>query len=233
MRSLPSQVRTRYVSSLAHVQFSNTLRLRAWEKGSRLPVSCLSCEPLGRWTRQRTRYRNPSGTPSLGRRLLRSSTTAWSSSLRVTVRCLFWNLLNTVLNCNPLNNSNLLSWMQFPITFAAQFIFISSARLTLHSTKLCTKFELFRKGKNIFVLRLPLRHFYAFPKIWKSHVFRKSHKRNFELVDETLIFQGHLNVLWDPCMALLCSSRWSDQKCCKTECVTLKTSFQNRPMWDL
>jgi hypothetical protein len=30
-------------------------------------------------------------------------------------------------------------------------------------------------------------------------------------------------------MALLCSSRWSDQKCCKTECVALKTSFQTRP----
>jgi hypothetical protein len=34
-------------------------------------------------------------------------------------------------------------------------------------------------------------------------------------------------------MALLCSSRWSDQKCCETECVALKTSFQTRPMWAL
>ncbi len=34
---------------------------------------------------------------------------------------------------------------------------VPSARLTLHSTKLCTKFKIFRK---IFlVLRLPLRHF--------------------------------------------------------------------------
>ncbi len=34
-------------------------------------------------------------------------------------------------------------------------------------------------------------------------------------------------------MALLCSSKWSDQKCCKTECEGLKTSFQTRPMWAL
>jgi hypothetical protein len=82
------------------------------------------------------------------------------------------------------------------------------------------------------VLRLPLRHFYAFPKIWRSHVFRDAHKRNFELiVHETLIFQGHLNVFWGSFMALLCSSIWSDQKCCKTECVAFKSSFQTRPMW--
>jgi hypothetical protein len=35
-----------------------------------------------------------------------------------------------------------------------------------------------------------------------------------------------LNVFWGSFMALLCSSRWSDQKCCKTECVALKTSFK-------
>jgi hypothetical protein len=34
-------------------------------------------------------------------------------------------------------------------------------------------------------------------------------------------------------MALLCSSRWSDQNSCETECVALKTSFQTRPMWAL
>ncbi len=82
-------------------------------------------------------------------------------------------------------------------------------------------------------LRLPLRHFWAFPKIWRSHVFRVGHKRNFNLVDETLIFQGHLNVFWGSFMALLCSSRWSDHKCCKTEYVALKTSFQTSPMWAL
>ncbi len=66
-------------------------------------------------------------------------------------------------------------------------------------------------GKQYFLLlRLPLRNFQAFPKIWRSHVFRVAHKRNFNLVDETLIFQGHLNVLWGSFMALLCSSRWSD-----------------------
>ncbi len=48
---------------------------------------------------------------------------------------------------------------------------------------------------------------------------------------ETLIFQGHLNVFWCSFMAFLCSSRWSDQKYCKTECaVALKPSFQTRPM---
>jgi hypothetical protein len=107
---------------------------------------------------------------------------------------------------------------------------IPSATLTLHSTKFCTKFKIFRK-KYYFVLRLPLRHFQAFPKIWKSHVFREAHKRNFELVDETLIFQGHLNSFWGSFMASPCSSRWSDQECCKTECVTLKSTFQTRPMW--
>ncbi len=34
-------------------------------------------------------------------------------------------------------------------------------------------------------------------------------------------------------MALLCSIRWSDQKCCIPECVALKTSLQTRPMWAL
>jgi hypothetical protein len=43
------------------------------------------------------------------------------------------------------------------------------------------------------VLRLPPRDFEAFPKIWRSHVFRDAHKRNYEFVDETLIFQGHSN----------------------------------------
>jgi hypothetical protein len=55
-------------------------------------------------------------------------------------------------------------------------------------------------------------------------------EQNFELVDETLIFQGHLNIFLGLLMALLCSSRWSDQKCCETECVVLKPSFQARPM---
>ncbi len=33
-------------------------------------------------------------------------------------------------------------------------------------------------------------------------------------------------------MASLCSSRWSDRKCCKRECcVAHKRSFQTRPMW--
>jgi hypothetical protein len=41
---------------------------------------------------------------------------------------------------------------------------VPSARLTLHSTKLCTKFKIFRK-KIFSLLRLPLRHFKAFPKI--------------------------------------------------------------------
>jgi hypothetical protein len=31
-------------------------------------------------------------------------------------------------------------------------------------------------------------------------------------------------------MTLLCSSRWSGQKCCKIECVALKRSFQTRPI---
>ncbi len=36
---------------------------------------------------------------------------------------------------------------------------VPSARLTLHSTKLCTKFKIFRKKKYFLLLRLPLRHF--------------------------------------------------------------------------
>jgi hypothetical protein len=60
-------------------------------------------------------------------------------------------------------------------------------------------------GKKYFlVLRLPLRHFKAFPKIWRSHVFREAHKRNFELVDETSIFQGHLNI-FGACSWLCCA----------------------------
>ncbi len=100
------------------------------------------------------------------------------------------------------------------------------------------QFKIFRKKKNIFFLltsRLPLRHFQAFSKIWRSHVFREAHKQNFELVDETMIFQGHLNVFFflGSFMASLCSSRWSHQKCRKTECVALKRSYQRRPMWAL
>ncbi len=56
----------------------------------------------------------------------------------------------------------------------------------------------------------------------------EAHKRNFELVDETLIFQGHLNVFWGSFTALLCSSRWSDQKFCKIECVALKNKLSNK-----
>jgi hypothetical protein len=61
----------------------------------------------------------------------------------------------------------------------------------------------------------------------------EAHKQNFAVVDETLIFQGHLNIFWSSFMALLCSSTWSDQKCRKTECVALKISFQTRRMWAL
>ncbi len=110
---------------------------------------------------------------------------------------------------------------------------VPPARLTLHSTKLCTNSKIFRKKLYFLVLRLALRHFYAFDKIWRSLVLREAHKRKFELFDVTLIFQGHLNVFWGWLMAFLCSSRWSDQKCCKTECVALKTSFRTRPMWAL
>ncbi len=36
---------------------------------------------------------------------------------------------------------------------------------------------------------------------------------------------------WDSFMgSLICSSRWSDQKCCETECVALESSFQTIPM---
>jgi hypothetical protein len=65
-------------------------------------------------------------------------------------------------------------------------VFVPSARLTLHSTKLCTKFEIFRKK----------------------------------------IFFGTK-------VTSLCSSKWSDQECCKTWCVALKTSFQTRPQCEL
>jgi hypothetical protein len=34
-------------------------------------------------------------------------------------------------------------------------------------------------------------------------------------------------------MVLPCSSWWSNQKCCKTKWVALKTSFLTRPMWAL
>jgi hypothetical protein len=61
-------------------------------------------------------------------------------------------------------------------------------------------------------------------------VFSEAHKQNFELADKTLNFQGHLNVLWGSFMALLCLSRWSDQKWCETECVALEISFQTRPI---
>jgi hypothetical protein len=70
----------------------------------------------------------------------------------------------------------------------------------------------FLGNKYFLVLRLPMRHYWAVPKIWRSHDFRDAQKRNFEPVDETLVFQGHLNVFWGSFMASLCSSRWSDQK---------------------
>jgi hypothetical protein len=95
------------------------------------------------------------------------------------------------------------------------------------------KFKIIRKKIVFGTIWLSLRPFLTFPQIWRSNVSREAHKQNFELVDETLIFQGHLNVIWGSFVALLCSSRWSDQKCCKTECVALKTSFQTRPRWSL
>jgi hypothetical protein len=103
------------------------------------------------------------------------------------------------------------------------------ARLTLHSTKLCTKFRIFRK-KIFFGTKVTFEAFLSISQNLKVTVFREAHKRNFELVDETLIFQGHLNVFCGSFMASLCSSRWSDQNC-KTDCVTLKTSFQSKPVW--
>ncbi len=48
--------------------------------------------------------------------------------------------------------------------------------------------------------------------------------RNFDL---SRSFEHFLGLF----MASLCFSRWSDQKCCKTECVALKPSFQTRPNW--
>ncbi len=74
------------------------------------------------------------------------------------------------------------------------------------------------------VLRLPLRHFLAFPKMWRSHVFREAHKRNFELFDKLWSLKVIWTFFWDLFMALLCSSRWSDQnRYCKTEFVALLT----------
>ncbi len=43
--------------------------------------------------------------------------------------------------------------------------------------------------------------------------------QNFDL---SRSFEG----FWGSFMALLYSSRWSDQKCCKTECVSLKPAFK-------
>jgi predicted RND superfamily exporter protein len=39
------------------------------------------------------------------------------------------------------------------------FFKVPSARLTLHSMKLCTKFKIFKNKQKFLVLRLPLRHF--------------------------------------------------------------------------
>jgi hypothetical protein len=50
--------------------------------------------------------------------------------------------------------------------------------------------------------------------------------RNFDL-------SRSFECFWGSFMVSLCSSKWSDQKCCKTECVVFKLSFQTRPMWAL
>jgi hypothetical protein len=55
-----------------------------------------------------------------------------------------------ILHFYLLSHSTIISW-------------ITSAKLTLHSTKLCTNFKIFRK-KYILVLRLPQRLFKHFPK---------------------------------------------------------------------
>ncbi len=107
-----------------------------------------------------------------------------------------------------------------------------SGRLTLHSTKLCTKFKIIRK-KNIFGTKVTSEAFLSISqnlnvtrlqgctqtKLWTCW-------QNFDLSRSFKRFLGSF-------LALLCSSRWSDQTRCEIECVAFKTSFQTRPMWAL
>jgi hypothetical protein len=78
-------------------------------------------------------------------------------------------------------------------TYARATPIIPSARLILHFTKLCTNLKNDRE-KRFLCTKVTSEAFLSIsPKIWRTHVFRVAHKRNFELVDETLILQGHLN----------------------------------------
>jgi hypothetical protein len=75
-------------------------------------------------------------------------------------------LFGVLWACTKLNNpTSLLVLRDFAVSNGPMDVTVSlpSARLTLHSTKLCTKFKIFRKKKSL-VLRLPLRHFKHFPK---------------------------------------------------------------------
>ncbi len=114
----------------------------------------------------------------------------------------------------------------------ARVLGIPSARLTLRPTKLCTKFRIFWKknffgykgylwgifmsiSQNLKVTRLQGGRQTKLWTCWRSFDLSRSFERFF---------------FWGLFVDFLCSSWWSDKKCCKTGCVALKKSFQTRPM---
>ncbi len=104
---------------------------------------------------------------------------------------------------------------------------------SLHPTKLCTKFKIFRKKEKIFGAKVTSETFLSISQNLKVTRLEGGTQtklwtcwRNFDLSRSFERFSGSF-------MALLCSSRWSDQKCCKAERVALISSFQPRPMWAL
>jgi hypothetical protein len=91
----------------------------------------------------------------------------------------------------------------------------------------------FRGKKYSLVLRLPKEAFLSISQNLKVTRLQGCTKtklwpcwRNFDL-------SRSFERFWGSFMASLCYSRWSDQKCCETECVAFKSSFQTRPMWAL
>ncbi len=101
---------------------------------------------------------------------------------------------------------------------------LPSARLTLHSTKLCTKCNIFRNF--FFGTKVTSEEFLSNSQNFKVTRLQGCTQTKFWSCWQNFDLSRSFERFWGSFTASLFSSRWSDQKCCNTECVTLKTSFQ-------
>ncbi len=109
---------------------------------------------------------------------------------------------------------------------------VRQAYFALHKTS--SKFPKKKKKKKKLILRFSLKFFFShFRKIEGYTPSGRHTNETLNLLTKLWSFKVFLNVVLGSFIASLCSSRWSDQECCKTECVALKTSFLTRPMWAL